>query len=374
MPVTIQQVCSKNDLRTFVFLPEKIHAGHSNWVPPIYSDDLVFFNPVKNRYFQECSTILLLAFNNGKAVGRIMGIVNHKYNSFHHESTGRFFALECYNEVEIALVLTGAVEEWCRKQGLTKIIGPFGFSDKDPQGFMIEGFDEPAIIATNYSLSYMIDLMKQCGYEKEADCVDYKLEIPKVIPDFYTTIQKRTIENQQFRLVEYNSRKALKPMIKPVFELINQTYADIFGFSEVTPEEMNYFADRYLSVINPRFVKVIYNRNNELIAFALAMPEISEGIRKAHGRLFPIGFLKILAASRKSKMLTMLLGAIRSDYRNNGIDALLGIKMIESATKEKFKMIDSHLVLESNTKMRAEYEKLGGKICKRYRIFSKNLN
>jgi hypothetical protein len=373
MSVLIKEVISKSDLRTFIYLPEKIHINHSNWVYPLYFDEWGFYNPEKNRFFQDCDTIMLLAYRDNIPAGRIMGIINHKYNNVHHEENGRLFAFECYNDPEVALALAGRIEDWCRQKGMKRIIGPFGFSDKDPQGFMIEGFDQPVVIATNYSLPYMIDLMTHCGYTKEVDCVDYIMPVPKVIPDFYKTIYKRTLETYNFSLTEFTSRKQLRPVIRPVFELINHTYAHIFGFSELTPKEIDYFANRYLAIINPRFVKVIYNEKKELIAFALAMPELSEGIRKARGKLFPFGFLKILWASRKTKLLTMLLGAIRADYRNNGIDTILGMKMLESAQYQHFEYIDSHLVLETNTKMRAEYEKLGGIVTKRYRIFGKAL-
>lgn len=373
MPVIVKEVSSKAELSAFIYLPEKIHATHSNWVFPIYTDEWDFYNPLKNRFFSDCSTILLLAFRDNTVCGRIMGIINHKYNSVHQELKGRFFALECYEDPEVALALTQRIENWCRDKGMTMVIGPFGFSDKDPQGFMIEGFDLPAIIATNYSLPYMVNLMNICGYVKEIDCVDYQLPVPKEIPDFYQAIFKRTLEANDFTLKEYTSRRQLRPVIKPVFDLINDTYANIYGFSALTQKEVDYFANRYIAIINPRFVKVIFNPAGELIAFAIAMPELSDGIRKARGRLFPFGFIKILHASRKTKLLTMLLGAIRSDYRNNGLDVVLGLKMLESAQEQKFEFIDSHLVLENNTKMRAEYEKMGGTIGKRYRIYRKEL-
>ncbi len=371
MAVILKEVQSKKDLRTFIYLPEKIHSNHTSWVYPLYFDEWDFYNPRKNRFFEACDVILLLAFRENKPVGRIMGIINHKYNKLHNEKNGRFFALECYNDPEVAVVLTKYIEEWCKAKGMEKVIGPFGFSEKDPQGFMIEGFDEPAIIATNYSLPYMVDLMEYCGYLKEVDCVDYMMNVPDEVPPFYQSIFKRTLEGNNLIVKEFTRRKELRPYIKPVFELINLTYAPIYGFSELTSKEIDYFANRYLAVINPRFVKVVFNEQKELIAFAIAMPEISDGIRKAKGRLLPFGIFHILQAAKKTRLLTMLLGAIRSDYRNNGIDVLIGMKMLESAQKQKFKILDSHLVLETNEKMRAEYEKLGGQVRKRYRIFSK---
>jgi hypothetical protein len=373
MAVLIKEVLSKKDLRHFIYLPEKIHNSHKEWVYPLYFDEWNFYNPTKNRFFNDCDTLLLLAYKNGELAGRIMGIINHKYNKVHHEKYGRFFALECYDDFETAKELTAAAEAWCLKKGMDKIIGPFGFSEKDPQGFMIEGFDQPAVIATNYSLPFMPGLMEKCGYVKEIDCVDYVLPVPSVIPDFYRTICQRILENNNIILKEFTSRRQLRPIIKPVFELINATYAPIYGFSELTSREIDYFANRYLAIINPQFVKVVFNEKQEVIAFAIAMPELSDGIRKARGKLFPTGVFKILRASRTTKLLTMLLGAIRNDYRNIGLDALMGMKILESARNMKFEQIDSHLVLESNVKMRAEYEKLGGVVKKRYRIFGKAL-
>jgi GNAT superfamily N-acetyltransferase len=373
MSVTIKEVRSKRDLRNFIYLSAKIHAHHSNWVYPLYFDEWDFYNPKKNRFFTDCDTVLLLAYKENVLAGRVMGIVNYKYNNIHQENNGRFFAMECYDDLEVASALVKYVEDWSKEKGMKKVIGPFGFSEKDPQGFMIEGFDEPVVIAANYSLPYMPALIECCGYKKEIDCVDYIMPVPEEIPVFYQSIHKRTIENNHLILKEFTKRSELKPYIKPVFELINVTYASIYGFSELTPKEIDYFANRYLSIINPRFVKVVFNDKNELIAFAIAMPELSEGIRKAKGKLFPFGFYWILRASRKTRLLTMLLGAIRDDYRNNGIDALMGLKILESAQKQHFKLLDSHLVLETNTKMRAEYEKLGGVVKKRYRIYSKDI-
>lgn len=373
MSVVIREVLTRKDLRTFIYLPEKIHTNHKNWVYPLYFDEWAFYNPLKNRFFSACDTIMFLAYKDGTVMGRVMGIINHKYNTLHDENNGRFFALECHNDLEVAQALVRGVEEWCKEKGMQKIIGPFGFSEKDPQGFMIEGFDEPVVIATNYNYPYMNDLIAACGYDREIDCVGYIMPVPKEIPSFYQSIFKRTLENNNLVIKEFTGRSKLRPFIKPVFELINETYAPLYGFSELTAKEIDYFANRYLAIINPRFIKLVYNEKSELIAFVLAMPEISEGIRKARGKLLPFGIIKILWSSWHTRLLTMLLGAIRDDYRNNGIDALLGMKILESAQKQGFETLDSHLVLENNVKMRAEYEKLGGTVRKRYRIYGKAL-
>jgi hypothetical protein len=373
MPLTIKEITTKGELREFIFLPEKIHKNHKNWIPPLYIDEWDFYNPKKNRSFSNCDSVLALAYRDKEVVGRIMGIISHKYNEVHQNKTARFFNMECYDEPETASALIKYIEDWAVGLGMTKLVGPLGFSDKDPQGMLIEGFDQPIVIATNCNHEYMVRLLENNGFSKEVDLVVYKMLVPKMIPAFYKEIQARTLQRNDIHLIEFTTKKALRPYIKPVFRLINETYQNIYGFSEIEEGEMDYMAGRYMPVINPRFVKIIASKTGELVAFVLAMPDIAEGIRLAKGRLFPTGIIKIITTSKRTKLLVMLLGAIMDEYRNSGLDALMGMRIIEEAQAQGMEIIDSHLILENNVKMRAEYERMGGEVYKRYRIFQKDL-
>jgi hypothetical protein len=373
MTVQIKEVQSKKDLRKFIFLPEEIHRHHKNWVPPLYVDEWDFYNPEKNSAFRHSSTVLYLAYRDNKPVGRIMGIINHKYNKTHNETHARLFNLECWEDPETIVALTTAVENWARKNGMTKIIGPLGFSDKDPQGFMIEGFNEPMVVATNCSLPFMPGLIENCHYTKEVDLFSYRLDVPDGIPQIYNTIYQRVKNYGGFVMKEFTSKKELRKYIRPVFQLINETYAEIYGFAELENDEMDYMANKYMLILNPKFIKVVLDKNNQMAAFVIGMPEMAGGIRRARGRLFPFGILHILWERKISKMLTLYLGAIKEEYRGSGLDALMGMKMLDTAQKEKMKFMDSHLVLETNIMMRREYEKLGGVVYKKYRIYQKEL-
>jgi hypothetical protein len=211
------------------------------------------------------------------------------------------------------------------------------------------------------------------GYTKEIDCVSYKMEIPVYVPALYDKINHRLEQKNNVRLVEFTSKKKLKPFILPVLQLVNEGYAALFGFSSMNEEEMKKFADQYLPVLDPEFVKVIVNNSNEVIAFVVAMPDMSAGIQKAKGRLLPIGFIHVLLAMRKSKQLNLMLGAIADNYRGNGLTAMLGKALITTALRRGMKVMDSHLILETNQPMRGECEKIGGQVYKRFRIFRKPL-
>lgn len=374
MEIVVRPVCSKGDLRKFIHLPAKIHKKHANWIPPLYSDEWEFFNDKKNKSYEYSDVILLLAFRGKKLAGRIMGLINYKYNELNRERNARFNYLETWDDLEVSRVLLYHVEEWARLKGMKKLVGPLAFSDKDPQGYLIEGFDEPISIATHCNYKYLVDHLKALGYEKDVDLVVYKIKIPEQTPELYTKVAERARRNiPGIELLEFTRRKDLKPWIRPIFTLINDTFTEIYGFMPFTLEEMDDFANRYLMIMDPRLIKVVVNERRETVAFVIGMPDISRGIKKSRGYLIPFGILHILIAGRRTRQLNLLLGAVHPDYQNRGIDTIMGSAMLNSARKQNMEYIDSHLEMESNVKVRAEMEYMGGKVYKRYRVYGKAL-
>lgn len=372
MSIEIKEVTTRKLMREFIHLPAKIHQNHSNWVPPIYMDDWTYFNPKKNRAFDHCSTILYVAQKAGETVGRIMGIISHQYNESHKITDVRFCWLETYNDAEVFNTLIDAVAVWARKQGMNRMVGPLGFSDKDPQGWLIEGYNEPIVIATNCNFPYTNKLAEDFSFTKEVDLVVYRVPVPEELPEFYKSIYKRfTSRESKLILKEFTQRRHVRPYIRKVLTLLNETFAGIYGFVPFTLKEMDDFANRYLYLINPRFIKIFIDEKDQVVSFLVAMSDISKGIQKSKGYLLPWGFIPILTAGRKSKQLNLLLGGIAPGYQGKGLDVMMGIKMIESAKKAGKVVIDSHLELETNVKVRAEMEKMGGVVYKRYRIYQK---
>jgi ribosomal protein S18 acetylase RimI-like enzyme len=370
--LVIKEVLTKKDRRIFIYLPEKIHKDEPDWLPPIYMDEWELFDKKKNKSFQYADAILLLAFRDAKPVGRIMGIVNNRYNTLNNEQHGRFCFMECYNDKEVFHSLLTKVEEWARQKGMTRIVGPLGFSDKDPQGFQIEGFEYPLFMTAPNNSKYMPELLEAEGYEKKIDLVNYLGKIPEQLPLVYDRVLSRMENNTEYKIIEFKSKKEIKPYIIDVLELMNETFAEIYGFVPLTDKEKTDFAKRYLPILDPNFIKVIEADGN-LVGFAVGMPDLSKGIREAKGRLFPFGLFKILRDSKRSKKLLMMLGGVKKEYRSKGLDVLMGVKILQSGIKHKMDSLDSHLVLENNTRMRGEYERVGCKVVKKFRIYQKEL-
>lgn len=370
--ITIKEVVTKSDLRNFIYLPEKVHKGEPEWLPPIYMDEWLLFNKKKNKSYKYADAILLLACKANKPVGRIMGIINRRYNEINNEQHGRFCFMECFNDKDVFHALISKVEGWARENGMVKMVGPLGFSDKDPQGFQTEGFEYPLFITAANNSAYMVNLIEGEGYEKKIDLVNYLADMPKELPHIYERVFERVQRTEGYKIIEFNTKKELKPYIIAVLELMNETFNEIYGFVPLNDKEKVEFANRYLPILDPKFIKLV-ETDGRLVGFAIGMPDVSEGIKACRGRLLPFGIFRVLKESKRSKKLLMMLGGVKKEYRGKGLDVLMGVKILESGIKHKMQVIDSHLVLENNSRMRAEYERVGGRVVKKYRIYQKEL-
>lgn len=371
--ITIKEVATKQDLKTFIYLPLSIYSSYKNYVPPVFDDEWKLHNPRHNKSLADCDVIRALAMANGKAVGRIMGIIHKAHNKQHGEQTARFFQFDCVDDEAVSHALITFAEDWARSKGMTKLIGPFGFSDKDPQGAQIQGFEYLPVIVTPSNPPSIPALIEKEGYTKQEDCVSYNLPVPQKLPDVYEAVYKRLSANANVKLVEFTSKKQLKPYIIPVLRLVNETYGELFGFVPMTEAEMKTFAAQYMLVLDPACVKVVETAQKDIAAFIVAMPDMSPGLQKAKGKILPFGFLYMLGAAKKTKQLNLMLGAIKPRYRAIGLNVLMAKALINTALQRGYTLIDSHLILENNTRMCAELANLGGKVYKRYRIYQKAL-
>ncbi|HNW57468.1 MAG TPA: hypothetical protein PLR88_09095 [Bacteroidales bacterium] len=369
----IKEVLTKKILNDFIYLPENVHKGEPAWLPPIYMDEKLLYDKKKNKSFNYADAVLYVAYRGKKPVGRIMGLINNRYNAINNENDGRFAFMESYNDQEVVHILITKVEDWLKEKGIKTVVGPLAFSDKDPQGFQIEGFEYPQFITSPTNSPYMPELIANEGYEKKVDLVNYLGKLPEVFPPVYEKVLARFANSDKnYKIIEFTSKKELRPYIVPALQLMNDTFSEIYGFVQLNEKEQRDFAARYLPILDPNFVKLA-EVDGKLVGFAVGMPDVSDGIRLAHGRMLPFGIFKILKESKRSKKLLMMLGGVKKAYRGQGIEVLMGVKIIQSGIKRKMDKLDSHLVLENNTRMRAEYERVGCQVVKKFRIYQKAL-
>ncbi|HMY83091.1 MAG: GNAT family N-acetyltransferase [Saprospiraceae bacterium] len=374
MSIEILEVKNKSDLKSFIYLPEKIHRNHANWVHPIYLDEKQFFNFDKNEAFRHNRTALFLARENGRVVGRIMAIIPDEYNNMKNVRTARFCYFEAPENKRIFDALLNKVEQWAKDAGCNLMVGPMGFSDKEPQGFLTAGYNEKTMIVTNCSFRYMKEFLEARDYSPFVELCQYDVPLSNQIIQRYRALADRVESNMRVTVHEFTKTSEIKPFVQSVFRLINTTYTDIYGFTKVTEKEAEDFANRFIPLLNPRLIKLITDESGEVVAFVIGMPDLSGAIKKSRGRIFPFGWFHILRAFRNSKRMVLLLGAVKNEMQNKGLDAVLAVRLIRSALDLGFDIMDSHLIMRKNIKMRREIERLENhRMYKEYTIYSKEL-
>lgn len=372
MSLTLKEVKTKKDLKEFIYLPEKIHKGHKNWLPPIYVDEKKYFNPQKNLSFRGCDYRMVLAYKDNIPVGRIMGIIHHPHNEFFKLKNGRFGFIECYNDPEVSHALVNDIENWAKQKGMNKIIGPYGFTDRDIQGLLIKGFEYEPVVDSACNFDYLPELVIKEGYEKEVDCVLHRYPLTIELPEIFQRIYERVTSKKDFQFLEFKKRKEFQKYILPVLQLVNESFGNIYGFMPMDTEEMLDLAKRYMPILDPKFVKIV-TKGDEVVAFLVSMPNLYRGIQKSKGRLLPFGIFHILKAMRNSDNVNTMLGAVKPAYQKQGLDIFLALSTFTSAKKAGMKSVDSHVVMENNDDMVAVLDRYGAYEIKRFRIFGKTL-
>lgn len=366
-------VKTRPQLKEFIYLPEKIHAGHRQWLPPLYLDEWSYFNEHKNPAYQDARVRLFLAYRDHILRARVMAIIPDRYNALHRLKTIRFAHLDSFEDREAVHALLQTVESWGRENGLDELVGPFGFSDKDPEGLLVDGFEHAPIQVTPCNLPYLPPILEAFGLTKKLDALDYLIDLRINIPAHYEVLFQRFMKQSTYRLFEPESKRTLRPYISKVFELMNTAYRELYGFMPMTASEIADLVRRYLPLLDVRFVKIVLGPADEVKGFMVAMPHLTPGFQASRGRLLPLGWYHLWRALRTATQLDLMLGAVAEDVRGKGLDLLLGWAMVQSARKAGIKTMETHLVLETNHAMRAEYERLGARLHKRFRIYQKTI-
>jgi GNAT superfamily N-acetyltransferase len=315
---------------------------------------------------------MVLAFRDGRAAGRILTGIHDAYNALQGEKTARFTCLESTDDPDVVNALLGYAEQRARERGMDRIVGPMGLSDSvpEPQGLQVEGFEHTPSLMTNFSRPYLPKLLAEAGYEKEVDYVVYRVPIPEVLPDLYERIHQRVVRKGTYRILTPSRRRDLRPYVPAVLRLMNESFRGLYGYMPHESREEAGLPPQALNIFDPRFVQLaVYD--DELVGFVLALPNASAGIRRAGGRLLPLGFLHILREAKQARQLDLLFGGVKEEHRGRGIDVLMGYRMFTEARAAGMTHMDSHLELESNTRIRREMEAMAGRVYKRYRIFEK---
>ena len=375
MAITIKKVETSKELKQFIRFNYEMYKDNPYSVPDLYDDMLNTFSRNKNAAFEFCEADYFLAYKDGKPVGRVAAIMNNRANETWNKKEVRFGWIDFIDDAEVSDALLKTVEAWGKERGATEIVGPLGFTDFDAEGMLVEGFDQLSTMATIYNYPYYPEHMVKHGYEKDADWVEFKIYIPDAIPDKHKRISEIIMRKYGLKIVKCTS-KDIKKYGQAIFDLMNEAYSQLYGYSALSPRQIKQYIKMFLPILDLRMVTLVVDSEDQVIAAGISMPSLSEALQKAKGRLLPFGWyhlLKVIFLKKYPKVLDLLLVAVKPEYQNKGVNALLFYDLIPVYQKIGFEYAESNPELELNDKVQAQWEYFKTEQHKRRRCFKKEI-
>lgn len=374
MSIKIFEVTNKRQLKQFVDFPYKLYHKHPYWVPPIYLDEMTTLNKSKNPAFEHCEARYWLAKKDGKIVGRIAGILNHKFIDTWRKKQLRFGWIDFEDDPEISHALLAAVEQWAKEVHMDAVHGPLGFTDMDYEGMLIEGFDELGTLATIYNYPYYPRHLEALGYKKDIDWIEFEVVPSKEVPERLERIANVAMRRLHLHVLNAKHKKQLLPYVPQIFELIDDAYKHLYGVVPLTPRQVQYYTKMYFGFIKPDYVSVILDGTGKVAAFGITMPSLSKALQKCRGRLFPLGVFYLLNAMKKNDRADLYLVGVRPELQGKGINAVMIREINKIYIGHNIEKVETNPELETNKDVQGQWKFYSRRQHKRRRCFIKHLN
>ena len=376
MAVEIKEVVSEEDMKEFIRFPEKLYKDNPYYVPALEYDVQDTLSRKSNPAYEFCDARMYLALKDGETVGRVAAIINFRANEEWNHKEVRFGWYDFIDDKEVSGALMDKVVEFGRRHGMDTIVGPLGFTDFDPEGLLIEGYDRMSTMAIIYNHPYYVEHIEGMGFEKDNDWIEYRVDTRQGLPDKIIRVAG---------IVEKRSKCHVRPLTKKmlkeekygykIFYLINECYKDLYNFTILTDKMIKKYMDFYLGLLPLKYISCIENEKGELVAFGIVMPSLAKALQKTRGRLLPFGWFTLAKAMywKYDDTLEMLLVGVRPDYRDSGINSLLFTNLFQRAMEDGFKFAETNAIMETNSKNIAQWAIFPGECKKRRRSYCKKL-
>ena len=376
MALEIKEITTRKELKQFIEFTNTLYRESEYYCPPLFFDEVNCFDKEKNPALEVCDYKLWMAYRDGKAVGRIAGIVNYKANEKWGYKNARFGWFDFIDDLEVSKALLDTVAAWGKEKGMTAINGPVGFTDFDHQGLLLEGYEYLAPMASLYNFPYYVKHFDAYGLTKDADWIEIQVYPPTCCPERLNRIAEIVKERSHVRVDKVkNARELVRKYGIEYMDVIDIAYQKLYNFQPMTIKQKNYYKDMYFPILNFDFVTLVVNDKDEVVGVGVGMPDISEALRKCGGHLFPFGWYHVLKALKAKQMdaFNFLLIAVRPDYQDKGINALFFQDQIPYINKYKIKRLETTSILETNTKNIANFTQFDHKMHKRRRAYIKQI-
>ncbi|MGH2664407.1 GTP cyclohydrolase [Flavobacterium sp.] len=371
--IEIKEANTPSLLKDYVKFPFSLYKNHPYWVPPLIQDELETFSKSKNPAFESAEAHFYLAYKDNKIVGRIAAIINWNEVNDQQKKKVRFGWWDVINDIEVTKALLEKVYEFGKSNNMEYVEGPMGFSNLDKVGVLTEGYDEIGSMITWYNYPYYKEHLEKLGYVKEKEYLENKFPFSNVKPETFYKAQELIKKRYELKPLNFTKTKDIMPYVDQMFDLFNRSYAELSSFVAITDVQKEYFKNKYISFINPEYIKFIVDKNDNLIAFGIVMPSFSHALQKAKGRLFPFGFYHLLQAKKNSKDVLSYLIGVDPEYQNKGVTAVVFNEYYNTFTQKGIRDFIRTPELEENTAIHNIWKHFDQVTFRRRRTYRKEL-
>ncbi|MCM1332729.1 MAG: N-acetyltransferase [Bacteroides sp.] len=364
---------NKKELGKYVKFGIDLYDGNPYYVPPLIFDEINTLIPEKNPAFEVCEAKCWLAMRDGKPVGRITAIINNVVNERSGKKDMRFGFTDFIDDAEVVDALFATAMRWGKERGMEYIVGPMGFTDMDHEGMLTDGYEEMGTMATIYNYPYYVQHIERMGFEKDANWVEYRIKVPDTIPDQLARVGAIVEKKLKLRVIKYKSGKKIKNDYGvALFELINEAYDQLYGYSPLTKKQINYYIDQYLPILKLENVCVIVDENDRLVGVGISIPSMTKALQKSRGRIFPFGWYHLLKGMYgKNDTVDLLLVAVRPELQGKGVNALLFTDLIPIFAKNGYKWAETNLELADNESVQQQWKFFERRLHRKRSVFRK---
>jgi len=375
MDIVVKEVSNKKELKKFVKFNIDLYKDNPYHVPGLIEEEMQTLDPKKNPAFEVCDAVLFLAYRGDEVVGRIAGIINRPSNEVWGQKNARFGFVDFIDDEKVVNALFAAVESWAKGHGMEVLHGPLGFTDLDHEGMLVEGFDQLGTMATIYNYPYYPQHMERMGYGKDQDWHEFKIYIPEGIPEKHLRVGEIVKKKYGLKVLKFKSRKEVWPYAQRIFETLNASFAPLYGFAPLTQKQIDYYVNQYIPMIRLDLVTLIIREEDDtVVGFGISLPNLSNGLKKAKGHLFPFGFIHLLKALKsRPKVVDFYLMGVLPEYQNKGVNALLFNDLIPVYRDLGVEYAESNPELEMNSAVQAQWDYFKREHHKTRRAFSKRI-
>ncbi len=379
--IEVKKVVTSRDLKDFIEFHYDLYKGNEYDVPTLFSDDWQTLSRDKNAAFEFCEAEYFLAYKDGKIVGRVAAIVNHKANEKWQRKSVRFGWIDFIDDLDVSRALFDAVADFGRQKGMEEIIGPLGFTDFDPEGMLTFGFDELGTMATIYNYPYYPEhIEKLGGWEKDNDYVEFKIFVPEQVPEKMVKISEMIMKRYNLKVRTLTKKEIFEGgMGKQIFGLINDTFKDLYGFSELSERQIEQYVKMYLPYADLNLIPIVEDwttDDHRLIGVGITIPSLSRALQKCRrGRLWPFGWWHVLRALKfhKTNIVDLEMIGVLPEYRSKGVNALMFYHLIPWYNKYGIEWGESQVEMESNENVQGQWSYFHTENHKRRRCYKKEL-